>query len=106
MLVWVPLLFGLMRDIVELKVDSVFEIDESNKIGLPPVKRLNYTSEYYGGLIGRNSTNKSLLTNQKVMKAFSDFWDVLIAEASGKDVHIFKSEFDIAETEKKNLSNG
>lgn len=96
--------FDFKLKVVELNVDDIFKIDESDKVGLPPVKRLNYTAEYYG-LIGRNPTSKSLLTNPVVMKAFSDFWSVLIAEASGKDVHIFKSEFDdvsnMTETEKK-----
>lgn len=96
--------FDFKLKVVELNVDDIFKIDESDKVGLPPVKRLNYTTEYYG-LIGRNPTSKSLLTNPVVMKAFSDFWSVLIAEASGKDVYIFKSEFDdvsnMTETEKK-----
>ena len=90
--------FDFKLKVVELNVDDVFKIDESDKIGLPPVKQLNYTAEYYG-LIGRQNNSKSILTNPNVMKAFSDFWSVLITEASGKDVYIFKPEFDIEEKE-------
>lgn len=90
--------FDFKLKVVELNVDDIFKIDESDKIGLPPVKQLNYTAEYYG-LIGRQNNCKSLLTNPVVMKAFSDFWSVLITEASGKDVYIFKPEFDMTEKE-------
>lgn len=85
--------FDFKLKVVELNVEDVFGIKESVRKGLPPIKQLNYTTEYYG-LIGRNPVSGGLATNPKVMKAFSDFWSVMMAEASGKDVYISNTVFE------------
>lgn len=93
---------------IELNVEDVFEIKESVRKGLPPIKQLNYTTEYYG-LIGRNPVSEGLATNPAVMKAFSDFWSVMKAEALGKNVYIFNTVFEdiekMTETEKEKFIN-